>query len=88
MATNDLIGITSNILAAILGYAELMQEEIPVDSAARAWLQRVLTASLRAKALVQQILAFSRRTPVTRTPISLTAVVRETLPFLRALVVF
>ena len=75
----------NNMLAAILGYAELMQEEIPVGSSARAWLQRVLTASLRAKALVQQILAFSRRTPVTRTPVSLTAVVRETLPFLRAL---
>ena len=62
-----------------------MQAEIPVGSSARAWLQRVLTASLRAKALVQQILAFSRRTPVARTPVSLTAVVRETLPFLRAL---
>jgi signal transduction histidine kinase len=45
----------------------------------------VLTASLRAKALVQQILAFSRHTPVTRTSVSLAAVVRETLPFLRAL---
>jgi signal transduction histidine kinase len=75
----------NNMLAAILGYAELMQDEIPVGSPARAWLQQVLTASLRAKTLVQQILAFSRRTPVTRTPVSLTAVLYETLPFLRAL---
>jgi len=75
----------NNLLAAIIGYAELIQGEIPVGSPARAWLQGVLTASLRAKALVQHILAFSRRTPVTRTPVSLTAVLHETLPFLRAL---
>jgi signal transduction histidine kinase len=76
----------NNILAAIIGYTELLQGEIPGASPARPWLQQVLTASFRAKALVQQILAFSRHTPVTRTPVSLTAVVRETLPFLRALV--
>jgi len=45
----------------------------------------VLTASLRAKALVQQILTFSRRTVADQTPVSLAAVLRETLPFLRAL---
>jgi signal transduction histidine kinase len=75
----------NNILAAILGYTELAQCETPVASPVGAWLQKVLTASHRAKALVQQILAFSRRTPVARTPVSLTAVLRETLPFLRAL---
>ena len=75
----------NNLLAAIIGYTELLQDEIAGDSRAGTCLQRVLTASLRAKALVQQILAFSRRTPVARTPVSLTAVVRETLPFLRAL---
>ena len=45
----------------------------------------MLTAGLRAKALVQQILTFSRHTPEARTPVSLAAVLRETLPFLRAL---
>jgi two-component system cell cycle sensor histidine kinase/response regulator CckA len=75
----------NNILAAITGYTELIQEEIPVASPAGAWLQRVLTASLRAKALVQQILAFSRRTLEAQTPVSLADVLRETLPFLRAL---
>jgi signal transduction histidine kinase len=73
------------MLAAIIGYSELLQEAVPVGSPARSWLQRVLTAGLRAKDLVQQILAFSRRTPVSRTPVSLAAVLRETLPFLRAL---
>ena len=49
----------NNILAAILGYAELLQREIPVASPGGACLQEVLTASLRAKALVQQILTFT-----------------------------
>jgi len=75
----------NNILAAILGYTELVQIDIPRDQPHWFLLQRVLTASLRAKALVQQILAFSRSTPVAWIPVSLTAVLRETLPFLRAL---
>jgi PAS domain S-box-containing protein len=75
----------NNILAAILGYTELVQIDIPTDQPHWFLLQRVLTASLRAKALVQQILAFSRSTPVGWTPVSLAAVLRETLPFLRAL---
>jgi PAS domain S-box-containing protein len=75
----------NNILAAITGYAELLQDEIPTASPAGAWLQRVLTASLRAKALVQQILTFSRSTQAAQTPVSLAGVLRETLPFLRAL---
>ena len=75
----------NNILAAILGYTELAQIDIPTDQPHWFLLQRVLTASLRAKALVQQILAFSRSTPVAWIPVSLTAVLRETLPFLRAL---
>ena len=75
----------NNILAAILGYTELVQGAMPMTSPVWLLLQRVLTAGLRAKGLVQQILAFSRRTPAERTPVSLAVVLRETLPFLRAL---
>jgi len=75
----------NNILAAVLGYAELLQDEVTLGSAAQVWIKHVLTASLRGKALVQQILTFSRRTLAEQTPVSLAAVLRETLPFLRAL---
>ncbi len=75
----------NNILAAILGYTELAQDAVPLTSPVWPWLQRVLTAGLRAKDLVLQILAFSRNTPAERTPVSLAVVLRETLPFLRAL---
>jgi PAS domain S-box-containing protein len=75
----------NNILTAILGYTELVQSEMLIDSPQWLLLQRVLTAGLRAKALVQQILTFSHRTPAGRTPVSLAGLLRETLPFLRAL---
>ena len=42
----------NNILAAILGYTELVQGEMPLASPVQPWIQHVLTASLRAKALV------------------------------------
>jgi signal transduction histidine kinase len=74
----------NNILAAVLGYAELLQDEATLSSAAQVWIQHVLTASLRGKALVQQILTFSRQTVAAQTPVSLAAVLRDTLPFLRA----
>src|SRR6266436_1451971 len=75
----------NNILAAILGYTELAQDAVPLTSPAWDWLGRVISASLRAKGLVQQILTFSRLTPVAQMPVSLAAVLRDTLPFLRAL---
>jgi PAS domain S-box-containing protein len=75
----------NNILAAILGYTELVQDAVPLASPVQPWIQHVITASLRAKALVQQILTFSRQTLMAQTPVSLAAVLRETLPFLRAL---
>ena len=74
----------NNILAAVIGYTELAQDEVPPASPAQRLLHHVLTAALRAKALVQQILAFSRSTPPERTPVSCADVLRETLPFLRA----
>jgi PAS domain S-box-containing protein len=74
----------NNILAAVLGYTELVQNEEILSSAAQVWMQHVLTASLRGKALVQQILTFSRQTVAAQTPVSLAAVLRDTLPFLRA----
>jgi signal transduction histidine kinase len=74
----------NNILMMILGYTELAQHALPQESPIRLHLQQVLTAVQRGAAVVQHILAFSRQTPVERTPISLTILLRDTLPFLQA----
>jgi PAS domain S-box-containing protein len=75
----------NNILATILGSTELVQYHLALNSPAQPYLQKALTAVQRGKALVQQILAFSHVTPPERTPVSLAAVIRDTLPLVRAL---
>ncbi len=52
----------NNNLAAIIGYAELAQDDIEIDHPANLQITEVINAGLRAKELVCKILAFSRHT--------------------------
>ncbi|OGR16055.1 MAG: hypothetical protein A2X81_08905 [Desulfobacterales bacterium GWB2_56_26] len=74
----------NNILAAILGYADMAMEDLPPWSQARNHLQEVTKAGNRAKELVKQILAFSRKEEQHREPISLNTLVQEVVVFLRS----
>ncbi len=74
----------NNILMAIMGFSELAMAEAPDDSRLRSRLRRVLQAGERARDLVRQILAFSRRGELERTPLELAPLVKETLVLLRA----
>lgn len=74
----------NNILTAILGYTELTLDEVPRETTAWRNLQRVLTASERARDLVRQILTFSRHTEQERRPVYLHLLVKEALLLLRA----
>jgi PAS domain S-box-containing protein len=74
----------NNMLAAILGYTELVMEDMPRESLAWHRLQRVLTAGERAKDLVRQILTVSRQQEQQRLPVQLRPVVEEVLTLLRA----
>ncbi|MCW5613177.1 MAG: PAS domain S-box protein [Rubrivivax sp.] len=74
----------NNILAAILGNAALAREDLPPEHAAQASLEQINRAGLRARSLVQQILAFSRRQPTEMSVQPLRPLVEETLALLRA----
>jgi PAS domain S-box-containing protein len=74
----------NNILAPILGYGELAQTRIPPQTPLASDLQQIITAALRAKDLVQQILAFSRQAPQERRPLRPHLVIKEALKLLRA----
>jgi len=74
----------NNMLSIILGNTELAQEKIPEGSPAREYLDEVQTASIRARDVVRQLLAFSRKTPEVRTPINLVPLVKESLKLLRS----
>lgn len=74
----------NNILAAILGYADMALEEIPSWSPAHNQIKEVVKAGTRAKNLVRQILAFSRKEQQHREPVDLAALIIEVVVFLRA----
>jgi nitrogen-specific signal transduction histidine kinase/CheY-like chemotaxis protein len=74
----------NNILGAILGYGELAQKAAAEGSVVRRYVDNVMHAGGRAKALVERILAFSRSGVGERGPINVQAVIAETLELLAA----
>ncbi len=74
----------NNLLAAILGYASLVKDDIPKENEARSDLEKILKAGRRAKDLVKQILTFSRFNVEELSPIKLTPVIDEALKLLKS----
>lgn len=74
----------NNILGAILGYGELAQQQAASGSTLRRYLDNVMHAAERAKALVDRILGFSRSGLGERVPMNVQSVIEETLELLSA----
>jgi PAS domain S-box-containing protein len=74
----------NNILSAIVGNAEMLLLDRQAQDASVEEVEQILQASHRAKALVQQILTFSRKQEAARQPILLQTVVKDALRMLRA----
>jgi PAS domain S-box-containing protein len=74
----------NNILSAIFGFTVLAKESLPAGSQIAEDLDEVLTAAHRAKDLVQQILAFSRQSPISPVPIEPELIIKEALKMLRS----
>lgn len=74
----------NNILGVIIGNTELLEMGGMLSDGERYSLGQILAAARRAKHLVRQILAFSRRSPQERLLISLKPIVKEAVGFLRA----
>ncbi len=73
----------NNILAAILGNADLARQDLQENASARESLHEISTAARRGRELVRQILAFSRQQPVERTRVSVCAILAESCTLLR-----
>ena len=76
----------NNLLTAILGYSELITDQIGPDKPLGRDLREIMTAAQRAAALTRQLLAFSRRQVLTVTAIDLNQVVRDIEAMLRRLI--
>jgi two-component system NtrC family sensor kinase len=74
----------NNILAAILGYGELVQKDAPEGTPTRRHIDAAMSAALRAKSLVERILAFSRGGTGERVPVRVQDIVCEALDAMRA----
>lgn len=74
----------NNILVPILGYAELAESRIAPDDPLNSDLQHIIKGALRAKDMIAQILAFSRKSPEKRQSFQPQLVVVEALKLLQA----
>ncbi|WP_144290174.1 CHASE domain-containing protein [Ideonella sp. A 288] len=75
----------NNILAAILGNVALARQQAGAASEAQTSLEQISKAAVRARSLVQQILAFSRRQPQRLLSQPLRPLVEESVGLLRPL---
>lgn len=74
----------NNLLAIIVGFAEMAKDTIPDSNPALQDVNEILNASNRAKELVRQILAFSRKTVPKKTYLLLGPIVEQALSLLRS----
>jgi PAS domain S-box-containing protein len=75
----------NNILSAIIGFSDLARRHAGDPQKVKRALDEVLKASERAKGLVSQILAFSRKSEARHSPVDLGVVIRESLKMLRSI---
>jgi len=69
----------NNPLTAVLGYAELLLAELPVDGHGRVELETIRDEAIRARAVVRALVDFARPPVLDLTPTDLNAVVRAAL---------
>ncbi len=74
----------NNILASMIGFTELVLEDIEPSSLMAENLEEVLVGGRRAKDLVQQILAFARQSEEKIEPVVVSSIVREALRLIRS----
>ena len=67
----------NNVLTGIVGSAELLGRRVAADERATILVERILQASGRATAMIQKLMAFTRKRAQSSTPIDVHAVIRE-----------
>jgi PAS domain S-box-containing protein len=74
----------NNILFPIVGHTEMLIEDFPEDSPLRESLNEIYTGALRARDLVQQILAFSRQEKSELKLMKMQPIIKEALKLIRS----
>ena len=74
----------NNILAAILGYTEIIQFSLPKDSPLENDLNQIILAGNRASDLIKQILTFSRKKKQQKEELQINRTVQEAVKMMRS----
>ncbi|ACN16332.1 predicted fusion protein, periplasmic substrate-binding protein (N-terminal) / sensory box regulatory protein (C-terminal) [Desulforapulum autotrophicum HRM2] len=74
----------NNILSGIFGYSKLAERHIDNPTKAKSHIRQIIKGSQRAAELIQQILAFSRKTEPKMQVLILSTVVKEILDLIRS----
>ncbi len=74
----------NNILAAILGYAEFLSEDLSKNKKLKEFADNIMMAGHKGKALVDQMLEFSRRKESQISVVNLSEVISETVSMVSA----
>jgi signal transduction histidine kinase/ActR/RegA family two-component response regulator len=74
----------NNILAAILGYTEIIKLSLPADSPLESDLNQIVLAGNRATDLIKQILTFSRKKKQEKEELEIQQTVREAVRMMRS----
>src|SRR3989441_3478743 len=76
----------NNLLTAILGYCQLLLQQLPPDAPAREDVFEIRRAGERAASLTQQLLAFSRKQVLQAQVLDVNAVVADMEKMLRRVI--
>ncbi len=72
----------NNILTGILGYASLLKMQKSLDDPDLPAVEVIEKSGLRARALVQQLMGFARRTGAVQVPVAVNTLISEVVPLL------
>lgn len=75
----------NNLLSPVLGFAEMLQEDLPADQSLQDYVREIIDGVKRAADLSRQMLVFSHQSRDTIRPVRLQACLKETLRVLRSI---
>ena len=76
----------NNLLTVIMGYASLLNKELEEKSKLKDYVQKILKSSETAAGLTQDLLAFSRKQPISAKPVNVNEIIKQSEPLLSKLI--
>ncbi|HHT9113447.1 MAG: response regulator [Planctomycetes bacterium] len=76
----------NNLLTVIMGYASLLNKELEEKNKLKDYVQKILKSSETAASLTQDLLAFSRKQPISAKPVNVNEIIKQSESLLSRLI--